>query len=111
MTNRRRTPPPRERIVVFICTANGDHPRRKLDEVALRDGVAVSVKLGALREAFTQNQIDRQAPGVQMSPFDLYCGQCGRHPQLQQGAMDALVREKLATHPDRMRVPHDISRP
>lgn len=109
--NRRRTPTPAERVVVFVCTGSGGevHRRRKLAEVTLRAGVAVEVGgKNGLRRAIAENAARREVPDVTISDFDFYCKQCGRSHQRRQVAMAAKVAELLTRHADHSRVVHDL---
>lgn len=107
--NRRRPSTDTERVVVLICTDEGTHPRRRLDTVAMRDGVAVSLETEGpprIRRHYAESAASRP-----VSDFDLHCTQCPRRPQVTRGRMTELVRVWLADDPTRRRVVRDISSP
>lgn len=98
-----------DRHVTLVCTDQGRHPKRRLDRIALREGVAVSLEQAGrrrMRRAFAENQAGRS-----VSDFDEYCSQCARGPQATGQRMTTLVARWLEESPEYRSVVMDISDP
>jgi len=98
-----------ERHVTLVCTDRGQHPKRRLDRIILRDGEAVSMEQSGprrIRKAHAEN-----AAGRAVSAFDEYCPQCGRGPQASRERMTVLVAHWLKESPNHRSVVRDVSDP
>lgn len=95
-----------ERSVALVCTDGGQHGSYVLAELALRDGVAVDLRLPGrerLRQAF-------EGESHHLPDFDRRCRACGRNPRARQSRLDTLVAGVLQNVPAPRRVVVDLSR-
>lgn len=102
-----------DRVVRFICTDEGAHPRRVLDTLGLNEkGEVQRVGKDALRSSAMRNLRSgyRDEALSSLPDFDLRCTRCPRNPRASTQKMRRIVEALLQVHKGAV-VEYDVSSP